>query len=179
MSTGLESLKKSGILKVGQEVCKKSGNFTIISKKFGKKKIKMNSENFFPVILIQHSLELYPTNKNRALNNVSTANVCAHVRLYVCFLCIRANITCQERTLCMFCTCEEQTSNQEQTHSMSTVGFGFCFGLVILDLGIDSKIIGVVCVHSWHWNYLSKHFIYKWKFALGKTHVHSSPHFTC
>ncbi len=29
--------KKSEILKVGQEFCKKSGNFTNISKKFGKK----------------------------------------------------------------------------------------------------------------------------------------------
>ncbi len=36
VSTGLESMKKSGISKVGQEVCKKSGNFTNISKKFGK-----------------------------------------------------------------------------------------------------------------------------------------------
>ncbi len=38
--------KKSGILKVGQEVCKKSGNFTNISKKFGKKQ-KRNSKKFF------------------------------------------------------------------------------------------------------------------------------------
>ncbi len=32
VSTGLESLEKLGILKVGQEVCKKSENFTNISK---------------------------------------------------------------------------------------------------------------------------------------------------
>ncbi len=62
----------------------------------------------------------------------------------VCFYIMR-----EERILCMFCTCQERTFDQEQTHSMSAVGFGFGFGLVILEnLRIDHKIVGVVCVRS-------------------------------
>ncbi len=51
---------------------------------------------------------------------------------------------CQERTSCMFYTCEVQTFNQERTHSTSPVGFNLRFGLVTLeDPGIDKKIMGV------------------------------------
>ncbi len=77
--------------------------------------------------------------------------------LFVC-VCVRLHAhtytTRQERTLCMFCTCQERHVNvlympradfqQGWTHSMSAVGFGFSFGLVILENpGIDPKIIGV------------------------------------
>ncbi len=49
----------------------------------------------------------------------------------------------QERTPCMYSPCQEQTFNQEQTHSMSAIGFGIRFGLVILENpGIDYKIMG-------------------------------------
>ncbi len=50
---------------------------------------------------------------------------------------------CQERTVCMYSPCQERTSNQEQTHTLSAVGFGISFGLVILENpGIDHKIMG-------------------------------------
>ncbi len=45
--------------------------------------------------------------------------------------------------------------------------------------GIDHKIMGVVWVCPWHWNYFSNHFNYKWKSALGRNLAHSSPHFAC
>ncbi len=51
---------------------------------------------------------------------------------------------CQEQTLCMYSPCQERTSNQERTHSMSAIGFGIRFELVILkNPGIDHKIMGV------------------------------------
>ncbi len=49
-------------------------------------------------------------------------------------------IMCEEWTLCMFCTCQEQTFDPEWTSSMSIVGFDFSFGLVILEnpgIGIE------------------------------------------
>ncbi len=44
-----------------------------------------------------------------------------------------ASLMCEEWTLCMFCTCQEQISDEERTHSMSAVGFGFSFRFVILE----------------------------------------------
>ncbi len=62
--------------------------------------------------------------------------VCACVRKPV-------DTMCQKRTLYMYSPCQERTSNQEQTHSMSAVGFGIRFGLVIHENpGIDHKIMG-------------------------------------
>ncbi len=59
---------------------------------------------------------------------------------------------CKEQTLCTFCTCKEWT------HLMSAVGFGFSYGLVILEnLRIDLKIMGIACVRSWHWKYFSSY----------------------
>ncbi len=53
----------------------------------------------------------------------------------------------QGRTVCTFSPCQERTSNQMQTHSMSAVGFGIRFGFVILEnTGIDHKIMGVAWV---------------------------------
>ncbi len=46
--------------------------------------------------------------------------------------CVCVYIMCQERTLCMYSPSQERTLNQEQTHSMSAVGFGIRFGLIIL-----------------------------------------------
>ncbi len=66
-------------------------------------------------------------------------------------VCMYTLPTCQKRTLCMFCTCQEQTSDQEWTHSMSAVDFGFSFGLIIHEnLRIDLEIMEVACVRSWH-----------------------------
>ncbi len=62
----------------------------------------------------------------------------------VCDVCVCFDTMYQERTLCMYSPCQERTSNQEQTHSMSAVGFGIRIGLVILENpGIDHKIVGV------------------------------------
>ncbi len=46
------------------------------------------------------------------------ARACAHARTYVCTYTV-----CQERTLCMFCTCEVRTFDKGRTHSRSAVGF--------------------------------------------------------
>ncbi len=62
VSTGLESLEKVG-------------NFQQYSQK-GRKKTKNELRKLFPLILIQHSLESYSTNKNCALHGVSAANMC-------------------------------------------------------------------------------------------------------
>ncbi len=62
--------------------------------------------------------------------------VCLDICLFVCVgvsVCRCVYIMCEEWILCMFRTCQLQTSDQEQTHSMSTVGFGFSFQLVILE----------------------------------------------
>ncbi len=59
-------------------------------------------------------------------------------------VCVCAYTMCQERTLCMFYTCEVRTFDHEWTHSRSAVGFSYRFGLVILENpGIDHKIMGV------------------------------------
>ncbi len=50
--------------------------------------------------------------------------VCVHARTYT---------MCQERTLCMFYTCEVQTFDQELTHLGSVVGLSLRFGLVTLE----------------------------------------------
>ncbi len=71
--------KKSGILKGGQEVCKKSGNFTNISKEFGKKQ-NMNSEISFD--FSSALSRVYSTNKNCAFNNVSAAKDVLFLRTY-------------------------------------------------------------------------------------------------
>ncbi len=56
---------------------------------------------------------------------------------------MHVHIKCKERTCCMFCTYQERTSNQEWTHSMSAVCFGFCLSLIILENnGIKPKIMG-------------------------------------
>ncbi len=47
-------------------------------------------------------------------------------------VCARVYTMCQEWTLCMYSPCQERTSNQEQNHSMSAIGFGIRFGLLIL-----------------------------------------------
>ncbi len=61
--------------------------------------------------------------------------------------------------LSMFYPCEVQTFEQERTHWRSAIGFTLRFGLVILEnLGVDHKIMGVVWVRSWHWNYFWNHF---------------------
>ncbi len=77
-------------------------------------------------------------------------------------VCVYTYTMCQERILCMFYTCEVRTFNQEQTHSRFAVGFNLRFELVILEnLGIDHKIMGVAWVRSWYRNYFSNHFIYE------------------
>ncbi len=59
-------------------------------------------------------------------------------------VCVRTYTMCQERTLCMFYTCEVRTFDQERTHSRSAVSFNLRFGLVTLENpGIDHKIMGV------------------------------------
>ncbi len=70
---------------------------------------------------------------------------------------------CQERTLCMFYTCEVQTFDQGWTHSRSAVGFSLRFGLVFLENpGIATiKLSGVAWIRSWYRNYFLNHFIYK------------------
>ncbi len=60
------------------------------------------------------------------------ANKKARTRVCVC-VCVYTYTMCQERTLCMFYTCEVQTFDQERAHSMSAVGFNLRFGLVILE----------------------------------------------
>ncbi len=56
-------------------------------------------------------------------------------------------VMCQEWTLCMYSPYQEQTSNQERTHSMSAVGFGISLGLVIIEnSGIRS--VGWVWQHG-------------------------------
>ncbi len=73
------------------------GNFTNISKKFGKTKNKLRK--FFLLILIQCSPESYPTNKNYALNRVLVAKaanahgLCVCVCVCVC-VCARALTQC-------------------------------------------------------------------------------------
>ncbi len=68
--------------------------------------------------------------------------VCPHARAYT---------TCRERMLCMFCTCQEWTSDQEWTQSMSAVGFGSKFGLVIPENPENyTKIMGLARVCSRH-----------------------------
>ncbi len=106
------------------------------------------------------------------------------VRAYMWRVCVCVHacectyLTCQEQTLCMFCTCQEWTSDQQWTHSMSTLDFGFSFGLVILkNPGIAPKIMGVAWVCSRYWNYFSNH-LHEWKSALDQNLIHSSPHFT-
>ncbi len=67
--------------------------------------------------------------------------VCVCVRVCVCTYMMWM---CQERTLCIFYTCEVRTFDQEQTHSRSAVSFSLRFGLVILgNPGIDHKIMEV------------------------------------
>ncbi len=92
----------------------------------------------------------------------------------------RVDTMCQERTLGMYSPCQKRTSNQEQTHSMSVVGFGIRFRLVILEnLGIDHEIMGDAWVCTWYWNYFLNHFNHEWKTALGQNLAHSSAHFAC
>ncbi len=67
---------------------------------------------------------------------------CECVCVCVCF-----DTMCQGRTLCMYSPYQERTSNQEQIHSMSVIGFGIRFGLIILENpGINHKIMGVAWV---------------------------------
>ncbi len=61
------------------------------------------------------------------------------------YVCVRVCVDtmCQERTQYMYSPYQERTSNQEQTHSMSAVGFGIRFRLLILENpGIEFKIMG-------------------------------------
>ncbi len=132
--------KKSGILKVGPKFVKSQQLLPIFPKNL-EKEIKKSTRKNFSLILVQRSLESHLTNKNCALN-CACAFVCVWVRVY---------IMCEERTLCMFCTCQEQTSDQEWTHLMFAVSFGFSFGLVIFkNPGILPKIMGIACAPSWH-----------------------------
>ncbi len=85
----------------------------------------------------------------------------------------------EERILCIFCTHQKQTSDQEQTHSISTVSFGFGFKFVILvNLRIDPKIMRVAFVRFWRWKHLES-FKHKQKSALSQNIIDSSPHFIC
>ncbi len=112
--------------------------------------------------------------------NIFLNELCACVRacvracVCVCVCVCVFDTMCQEQTLCMYSPC------QERTHSMSVVGFGIRFGLVILkNPGIDHKIMGVAWVCPWHRKYFSNNFIREWKSALGKNLTHFSPYFTC
>ncbi len=70
--------------------------------------------------------------------------MCVCVCVCFLFVCLFVYTICQERTLCMYSPCQEQTSNQEQIHWMSAVVLDIRFGLVILENpGIDHKIKGV------------------------------------
>ncbi len=91
--------------------------------------------------------------------------VCARILVCMCVDIIR-----KEWTFCMFCMCQEQTSEQERTNAMSVVGFDFSFGLVIFENpGISPKIIGVACFRSWHWNYFWNHLYINKRLLLVKT----------
>ncbi len=57
-------------------------------------------------------------------------------------VCVCVYIMREERTSCMFCACQEQTSDQEWTHLISTVGFGFSFRLILENLRIELEIMG-------------------------------------
>ncbi len=63
--------------------------------------------------------------------------------MYVCmYVRVCVDTMCQERTLCMYSPCQERTSDPEQKHSMSAIGFGIRFGIMILETpGIDHKIM--------------------------------------
>ncbi len=68
-------------------------------------------------------------------------------------VCVCVYLMYEEQTLCMFLPCEEQTSDEEWKHRMSAVGFGFIFGLVILEYSrINLKIMVLPCVRSSHSN---------------------------
>ncbi len=75
--------------------------------------------------------------------------------------------TCQKQTLCMFCTCQERISDQEWTHSMSAVGFGFSFTRHPWKPENWPQNYRGNLIHSWNWNYFLNHLINEWKFALG------------
>ncbi len=64
---------------------------------------------------------------------------------YMCVcVCVCVDTMCKEQTLCMYSRCQERTFDQEQTYSISPVGFGIRFVLVILENpGIDYKIMAV------------------------------------
>ncbi len=68
--------------------------------------------------------------------------MCVRAFVRVC-VCGGRGTMCQGRTLRIYSPCQERTSNQEQTHSMSAVSFGIRFGHIILEnLGIDHQIRG-------------------------------------
>ncbi len=92
--------------------------------------------------------------------SVSAPNVCA---------CVRAYKTWQERMLSMFCTC------QEQTHLLYAVHFGLSFGLVIFENPeILPKIMGVVSIRFWHWNYFWNHLFVTKVCSFSKPHTFQS-----
>ncbi len=82
--------------------------------------------------------------------------------VWVCTrLCRGVYIMCEEWTLCMYCTCQERTSDQEWTHLMSTV--------VVLTSVLDLSSLKISeLTLKWSLKIFLRSFIHKQKSAFGQ-----------